>query len=37
MLLTQKTIGKFKVKQAKPEIPVFRNIYKRISPTIDML
>lgn len=37
MLLTQKTIGKFKVKQPKKEIPVFRNIDKRISPTIDML
>lgn len=37
MLLTQKTIGKFKVKQPKNEIPVFRNIDKRISPTIDML
>lgn len=37
MLFTQKTIGKFKVKQPKKEIPVFRNIDKRISPTIDML
>ena len=37
MLLTQKTIGKFKVKQPKNEIPVFHNIDKRISPTIDML